>query len=492
MISNIRERLLKFINSDKDVPVLVGLASGLYPFLFFYSNNYQSNNSWQQLLFYVAISIVCPILFTWISYNIFKRNLFLSKYKTHLLFVILIIVTSTLMSMAMFMLLRKKILLLIYIIAFLASFKLYKQYKGILLILVFMMVIPFFKVIVSIYEDVTYTSWTKQKDDIIAAKFTHTPNIYMIQPDGYVSERAMSAPPYSYKNNFYAWLGDNNFTVYKNFNSNYPASLTSNASMFAMKHHYFNDALFPSLEMPHAREVIMKNDVIEVFKNNGYQTYFIAEDEYFQQNRSESGYDHHNIQQSEIPYFGNGGVVKKDVFTGLSDAIKAQSAAPKFYFIEKVLPHHIHFSAPENRVKAERDEYIKKVEEVNIWLKATIKMIDEKDPDAVIIILADHGGWVGMESFNEFFSTKKEMLVNSTFGNLAAIRWNGGNHSIYDKNLKTNVNVFRVLFSYLSNNTKYLDYLEKDESFNLRHDGYLSNSIYKLIDNGKVVYKKHG
>ena len=61
----------------------------------------------------------------------------------------------------------------------------------------------------------------------------------------------------------------------------------------------------------------------------------------------------------------------------------------------------------------------------------------------------------------------------------------------YDKALKTNVNIFRVLFSALSKNSAYLNYLEEDGSYQLRKENKIGMSIYRLIDkNGLVVSEK--
>ena len=54
-------------------------------------------------------------------------------------------------------------------------------------------------------------------------------------------------------------------------------------------------------------------------------------------------------------------------------------------------------------------KYVKeKIKEVNLWLKETIVIIEQKDPNAIIIVLADHGGWVGLESYDEMFRTEDE------------------------------------------------------------------------------------
>jgi hypothetical protein len=492
MLKKIKAAFTDFLESQKDVPLLVGLVAGLYPFLFYYSNNYPSINSWQHLGVLLLVYVGVPVAATVGAYYFFNSIKKLRPYKKHLLFVMLLFMASVFMSLAMYFTFKKKLLLCVLVVACLASLKLYMQYKRILVIIAVMALLPLFKCAVQVYEDVKPTGWTKHTDGIAGVKFKHRPNVYMIQPDGYASREIMEKEPYAYQNSFYQWLEDSRFTVYKDFRSNYPASLTSNASMFAMKHHYFSDALFPDIEMPNARETIMDNNAVAIFNSNGYATYYIAEDEYFQQNLSEGNYSHYNITTKEIPLFTKGAKLAREVYTDLEKVAGTKTNEPKFVFVEKVLPHHVHFYAPGDRVKAEKEEYLQKTEEANKWLKKTVAMIDAKDKDAVIIILADHGGWVGIENMDEFLRTKDKALIKSTFGNLAAIRWNAPGHEHYDTNLKTNVNVFRVLFAYLAEDSSYLDHLEEDGSYNIRHDSSFFDAVYQLIDdNGNVVYNKH-
>lgn len=491
MLKDIKLKLDRFLTSGKDYPLLVGFVAGLYPFLFFYSNNYASVNSFKHLWFYLGVFVGTSVVLVTVIYALFSSITRLKPYRKHLLFVFLLFAVAALLSLAMYLRFRKKLLLAGLILLCLLSFKLYNYYKHILVLISFMVVMPLVKCLINIYEDIRVTTWTSQPDDIVNVRFKHKPNIYMIQPDGYVAEQAMLKEPYNYNNKFYGWLKNSGFTVYDNFRSNYPASLTSNASIFAMKHHYFNDFIFPSLEMPRARETILKNDAVQILKNNGYTTCFITEDEYFQQNLAPGIYDHYNINSNDIPLLSKG-ELKRDVYKDLQTAMRTTGTGPKFFFLEKVLPHHIHFIEQENQIEAERKEYIGKVDEVNGWLKKTIAMINAQDKDAVIIILADHGGWVGMTHNNEYYGTKKPSLVYSTFSALAAIQWNKLPHSEFDKGLVSNVNVFRVVFSILSENKSYIKLMQDNSSYHIRYENGFSGSVYQLIDNdGKVVYKEH-
>ncbi|MFB9108372.1 hypothetical protein [Flavobacterium gyeonganense] len=136
-----------------------------------------------------------------------------------------------------------------------------------------------------------------------------------------------------------------------------------------------------------------------------------------------------------------------------------------------MLPHHVEFKNAGKDIEKKR--YLAKIEEANLFLKETIKLINEKDPSGIIIIAADHGGWVGIESLKEMLQIKDQKMLNSIFGNLIAIKWNDKKHIEYDDKLKSNVNLFRILFSYLGEDKQLLLHLEKDVSYNNGYGSFL-------------------
>jgi hypothetical protein len=483
---NFKKGIDDFINNEKDYPILVGFFSGFYPLIFYYSNNYEAINSLKHFLFFCFLFLVVPAVGTFLLYRIFKNAKKLNHYKRHLLFLIIIEVTAVYLSQVYYLTLKKKLLLLLLVIAIVLSLKFYSHYKKVVLFVMLLTVLPLIKCLnIIVYKEFNnIDSWMMQNDKIESTKFVKTPNVYFIEPDGYVGKEAMQEYPYKYNDTIYDWLASNSFTVYKKTNSNYPASLASNASMFGMKHHYIGKILSSPFEMQNARSVIVGNNpVVSIFKNNNYKTHFIVEDEYFQQNLRKGNYDYYNIKHSEIPFFSNDNNVKKVVFNDLKKCMESKESKnqPRFYFIEKLLPHHIHFdgTGKEN----ERKVYLQKIELTNAWLKKTINLIEKNDPTGIIIIAADHGGWVGIENIDEMFTTKDEKLIRSVFSNLLAIKWNDDNHVQYDANLKSNVNIFRVLFSYLSEDKSLLKKLESDAGYNIKNDGVSSQKVVKVIDN---------
>lgn len=475
----------KYLKEDLN-PLLAGLICGFYPLVFYFSNNFSAINSWEHLGFFLLFFIGIPLVVFTVASLLFKYSKTLSKYKPHILFVLIIMTVATLMSQAMYLTIKKKLLLGLLVISVLAAWKLHDHFKKLLIIILLMSILPTLDCIVKIVEHERKMEWAQLPDDIENAKFKETPNIYFIQPDGYVGRDMMENNLYHFNNPFYGWLENNDFNVYDNFRSNYPASLTSNSSMFAMKQHRFGKVLFPSIDMPNSRDIIAgDNAAIETLRNNGYNNFFIVQDEYFQQNRPKATYDYYNLNPEEIPYFSNDNNVKKVVFDDLKAAMDTVNIdGPRFYFIEKLLPHHIHFAASKEE---ERDTYIEKIKEVNGWLENTVNYISEKDPNAIVIISADHGGWVGLGSYAEMFSTKNPDQIHSTYSTLMAIKWNGHLKEGMDTQLKSNVNIFRVLFSVLSENPEYLKYLEDDSSYNLQNGTFWKSVRPVIDDSGKVL-----
>jgi len=489
------KRISAFLDKHSEHPLLLGFICGLYPFLFYYSNNYSSINSGEHLRFFILVFLGIPILVFTGSYFFFRLFPRFKKYEDKVRFILIIMVAACLMSQAIKLKLMKKVLTVILMITVFLAWKYAETYKKVLMLILIMAVIPLFKNIVHLYEHSGRIAWMEYPNDFSDLKLVHRPNIYILQPDGYVAQTVMQGAYYDYESVIYDWLDARDFKLYDDFRSNYPASLTSNASMFAMKQHYFGDSMFPTLESSKTRDVICgDNPVVQTLKANGYYTFFIGEAEYFMQNRAVQEYDYYHIPFDTIPYFSNDERIKNDVAIDFKKAFEKGLSIdqPKFFFVERVLPHHVHFLNVDDRISADREEYIENVQSSDIWIKETVQMIEERDSNALIVVLADHGGWAGNDGFNEMYSTQDPVKITSIYSTLAAIKWNGLEASTYDEQLHSNVNVFRVLLAALSENTTLLQHMEDDSSYNLNNTGFFRNKVVKVIDDaGSIVYEKH-
>lgn len=472
--------------------MLAAFVCGVYPFLFFYSNNFDGASSIHQLLYYFLYYILSSLASFLIGYTTILKSDVLTKYKYNALFVLIIITTAVLLFRAMGWSFKRTLFFAVITLFFavVLSVKYKFQYKKVLIIIGVVSLIPLFKNLVYISEYFGSQSWKTLPDDIENTVFKSQPNIYIIQPDGYVPESLMAKPPYNYNSEIYDWLKQNSFKVYDSFRSNYPSSLVSNASMFCMKQHKFNESIIPTRGLIKSREIICGNNpVIDILHKNGYYTNFVVQDEYFQSNGSKVKYNKQNVNANEIPYYSFDNEYKRDVMYDFKNFIieNEKIQQPKFYFVEVLLPHHIYF---QKSLEKDRAHYVSRINEANDWLKEAVEFIETNDENSIIVILADHGGWLGVENNNDMSSTTDKDKINSIYGTLAAIKWNGHLIENFDADLTTNVNLFRVLFANLSKNKNLLNHLEDNSSYNLK-GGVFGDKIMQVMDNsGNHVYNK--
>lgn len=117
--------------------------------------------------------------------------------------------------------------------------------------------------------------------------------------------------------------------------------------------------------------------------------------------------------------------------------------------------------------------------------------IIQNDPEALIMIMADHGGFVGLDYTRQIYhKTTNPDIIHSAFGSILSIRWPHGKAPEIDSNLKSGVNVFRILFSYLAEDDKYLQHLQSDSSYLILKEG-AESGVYEYIDtHGNMVFNK--
>ncbi|RZJ76220.1 MAG: hypothetical protein EOO45_03075 [Flavobacterium sp.] len=488
-MEKIRAKLLAFINSDSDVPLLAGFSVGLYMLLFYYSRNFALANSWEQLLFFTGYYIVLPMVAFYTVYKllqVFKLRI----YQRHFLFIAILAFTGFFLLQINDISFSKKIAIAVIIVgAGLLSIPFHKYYK-LLVLLLFLMAavnIPYF--VGSLWGGLMSSSeWRTQPDAIENVTFRLRPNIYYIQPDGYTSFNNLKDSIHNYDNTAYeSFLKEKGFTLYEDYRSNYYSTLLSNSATFSMKHHYFEEDVVNY----GARNIIIgDNPVLRILKKNNYKTHFITENPYLIINRPSNSYDTSNIGNDELPFLKDGFGIVKDVTADFKRQ-SAENSSQNFYFIERFMPSHIAvFPAYSKGVEAEKAAYLSRVTQANAWLKDMILFIERNDPEALIIIGADHGGFAGFKNTLQCeVKTNNPKLVNSIFGAHLAIKWPVATSSGYDDKLKTGVNLFRTVFSFLANDKRYLEHLQDDGSYIQLKD---PKGDYRYIDdNGKVVFEKY-
>ncbi len=483
----------KFFENASRNPFFIGLGVGLYPLVFYYSRNFGMINSWEQFGYFLALFLLFPIVFfsllKWLS-----SFSFVSKWEKYILPFFSVFLFLFFIKIILYTDMQRKIILGIFIISTLAAFFLQRHFKKFVLIQLLLAAIGLFSLAPILMKYLNYSSaWKQQPDAIESVVFEKTPNIYYIQPDGYVNFSELEGGFYNVDNTeFKTFLGERNFKNYPNFRSNYISTLTSNSATFMMKHHYYHNRKDYS-EMLNARKnIISENAVLSIFKINGYKTHFITEYPYLMVNRPKIGYDFTNFKYSDIPYITTGFNVGRDVYNDLESTIASKKADGNFFFIEIFEPSHISSTKTASKGKVtERSQWLDKREIANKKIEKLVNLIIEKDPGALIMIMADHGGFVGLDYSQEVYKkTTDRDVIYSTFGAMLSIRWPNNEVPAADTYFKSCVNVFRILISYLSDDEKYLQHLQDDKSYLIIKEG-AEPGIYEYIDeNGNITFKK--
>ncbi|WP_116787491.1 sulfatase-like hydrolase/transferase [Flavobacterium psychrotrophum] len=482
MIEKLRLKIVNFITSPKDVPLLAGIAIGLYMIIYYYSKNLALAASWSQFLFFVGYYLALPVVVLFTGYKIAK----LTKYKKHFLFIVIaMFIAYYLLELSFLGDLKRYIFGGVILLSIVLSLRFSGYYKLFVVLLLFLSLFNLAPLVTDAYAYATSSdAWTVQPDGILTADFKQKPNIYYIQPDGYASKENLDGVIYHFDNaEFETYLKQTGFTTYTNYRSNYYSTLLSNSSMFSMKHHYLQG----DVEKYNARNIIMGNNaVLQTLKHNGYKTHFITERPYLLMSRPDLGYDTANFSYTDLPYLKDAWDLTRDVVEDFKNMKPAPGS--HFYFFERMVPGHISVFNSKGK-EEERRLYLEGVKQANIWLKQLISEIEKKDPDGIIVIAADHGGFVGFEtSLQSQTKTDNPLLVKSMYGALCTIKWGDKNHTDYDANLKTSVNLFRVVFANLSEDKALLKNLQEDDSY---IDAEKPKGIYRYIDaGGNVVFQK--
>lgn len=470
-------------------PLASGLLAGAYPALYYCYKNYALVNSTEHLVFFTSYFFVLPSL---ISILVF---LFFKKYSLH---------TNAFFSFAFFggainfLFFSGKLQLLLYTIVLLAALIYGIFFKRHHLKFMFaqgvMAIVACLNLINIAFTNHNISSeWKIQADSILDVQFKHRPNIYVLQPDGYVNFSEYVKGYYSFGNNdFKNYLSKKGFTNYDGFRSNYASTLSSNSSLFMMKHHqYFNIPSYSDV-IDYRKHIITDNTVLSIFKNNGYQTHFIAENPYLLANYPESGFDTINFSFSDFGPLYKWNKPRIEVESYFDDKSFEANSVPQFYFVQFFNPSHIS-TYKKNSLGMSKEKLLWKQRLIKAenTLKILVNSILSQDPTALIIILSDHGGYVGLDyTMQAKNKTEDRDLIYSMFSSQLSILWPEELKPETNLNIKSSVNIFRFLFSQLSEQMDLLNYLEPDESYIILNNNKNKGVYLYIDDSGGVSFRK--
>lgn len=491
-----KTKLLSFLESvtkSKYFPLLVGLCAGLYPIFFYYSNNFALINTWGHFLYFLSTFLILPAILCMVAWNIFSIAS-LKKWQPYVLPFLGIFIFLFLLKICLYAGVQRKIIVGILIVSILLAKFLTSHFNKIIVLQLLIAGLGFLKMVPTVYHQLTLsTEWLEPVDDIASLKLAKKPNIYFIQPDGYVNFSELSKGYYQLDaSEMEGFLENHNFVQFADFRTNYGSTLSSNSATFMMQHHYYNKSKSFS-EGLNARDIIISdNTTLSILKNNGYHTNLILQKPYLLVNKPKMGFDYSNIKLSDFPYISTGLDFNKDVVEDLKFAINQPKEQPAFYFVEFFNPGHISYKpVGDDTVASEKAKWIETLAVGDKMLKELVNLITELDSEALVIILADHGGYVGLNSTSEtVIKTTDRDLIYSMFSAQLSIRSPYEIPEKYNKHLKTSVNVFRVLFSFLADDESYLNNLQYDGSYMIIKQG-APKGVYKYIDQtGNIVFEK--
>jgi hypothetical protein len=322
-------------------------------------------------------------------------------------------------------------------------------------------------------------------------QFKSMPNIYLIVPDSYPSNPLLKKF-FNFDNiEFSAELERSGFRIYDNYFSSYPYSVESMHSMFSMTHNYFDKSI--GNDAIKLREVIAGrgNNVINVLRNNGYKSVYAHETDYLLKKNCFieaclprlSEYERLQKNLKHFSFFNFPAINRAyNVRTAMHNEIERTKEGSRTFVYKHFMDAHSGLKNYEKRYASRLNEfrkhYPKKIEDANKTLLDEVRQITAQDRTAIIIIVADHGTWAGAERTGAGLTGNEILDKLNVF---LAIRWGSDYNGEYDNDIKTSVNLFRYIFAFLSQSERILETRVPDDGY-LRYGG-----VWKVVASGKVL-----
>ena len=499
---------------------IVPMLAGLYPSIFFISNNSQIFSFWQNailLIFTSIISVAVCLLSAHILLSIYRLILKVSGFHDHAglsksidsafnliianvsLIICFYLLRNTLLSFGMGgVLLLSAILVVAIIISLIVHKKGLKPFFGVLLILA---------VISTIQLSINLVKKQQQLVDVFVSneakelyenlRFKKKPNVYLVIAESYPNSAALKAVYGIDNSSFYKKMETLGFGINHNFFSNYNHTLASLPSLFSMEHHYGLISL-GNLDSTGGRRVLeltSYNPVVSVFQNNGYKINYLHSRVGLVPNGAKADFvfpspsafqglaiflTHQKLMEPTIL-----GQREDSSLGSLNEKLDEiiSNGTPSFNFIYYHRPNHSpsriksRSRTKVNRILSDfRSSYVDIIRTENNNYTSFFESIIEKDKNSLIIVIGDHGSWgyrYGDDDNGNRISYP--LYILDRFGVLAGIYGSlGGLPDLLNNGtIKSHVNLFKYVFAVLCEDDKVLETLRDDNSF----DGPLLMSI---------------
>jgi hypothetical protein len=331
----------------------------------------------------------------------------------------------------------------------------------------------------NIYNNRKTISLPKQLESI---DFKTTPNIYLFVYDGMPNCHIfdyLSLP----KNRLIEILNSYGFKIYNNTYSLGASSIFSMAAMLNCSVNNYNSEK--------ARDAYSGNSLANLtFGSKGYKTYNLLED-YFTGiyailNRKlvHETYPAVKIGMINLNFFM---IFINGIFQGrfkcntkglkMRDCYTSEGIQKRKHEIimngerKKLVVNHFNYPGhTQNSGKClpdEKDLWIRKLNIALDQMEKDFTAIQKYDSSAITIALSDHGPFLTGDCYN-LFNWKENITADMIWdrvGTMIAIKWpDKDKATLYDRDLILNQDIFPVVFSYLSENDKYLK-IKPDRTF---------------------------
>lgn len=350
-----------------------------------------------------------------------------------------------------------------------------------------------------------YSEYTSAKEipfnTFAQSTITNTPNIYLFYLESYVDLESMERIFAINNDDLKAKLAEHNYITYENAHSNAPYTLASLYTCFTAQPEYINihrgfaDVITPVYSIISGSE---DNMLLSFFKENGYKTitYYDIPWYYFfgrgplldESNFPENGYPTHSkveislkkaspfmisTLKTMLPSSGVGqgfpSLKPKQIIEKIQEV--AVSEQPTLFLFKKGAfhsPSNHHWSDKAKWV--ESNTYQRAIEKSNKEVFSILDCIAEHDPNAMVILIGDHGPRC-LKKIDQDCSSVEELnkklldngitlkeLIQDCFGIFMAVKMpDYAQQDIsFGHSVITPANLFRHIFAALDHNPAFL------------------------------------
>ncbi len=506
---------------------------GMYPILFFLGNNWFMFELSQALVLFMTFSLIIFMTLSsfylglsWIVRNFLENR---QERITNRFFVLIsLFVLAYLLRHTFLEMLNGQLALFLLLVLSMASILAWfvprVQIFRLNIILGIMCLVQIGMVLDSVITRKAGTPFEEMVDEAHQilydeVKFLKKPNVYYIIPDGHPDRETVRKIFHVDETDFYERLESLGFTIYPSVFSNYMATLYSVSSLLGMNHHYYRGSI-GNFEMLDSRTFIAsaKNPVVRIFKKNGYQVSYVHETDYLLRKgclvdscspkvaRWGALFDIlvaprlHSIpliKQIVKPINAVRAVKSKektlsDVIPKILKHIDLVSVhdMPHFTFIHtRQSGHSSTGKQTYEELTSFRKNYFKRIQIANDTVTNMVKYILTRDPNALIILNADHGAWgygnLSIADRSVFEEIPDDLIARDHLGVLLAIHWPDAPPN-YTQDIRSNVNLFRYIFSYLSESQAFIATKVRDDGYLIKGRGK-DGIVMKVLDDGDLL-----